>query len=270
MTFAYLHPPQNSHTMRNSDSTKNALTVTAYNLRGLHEISTKHPNTEGDLGMSFPEFWRNPVTMQKHPSYLLHTWEIQDPKFFCLTFPCLLLCLFIQTVDLKTNDQKNMTTQRPMANPHLHCSKLPISKLHPPIIMCLIWAMLMAITKLHQVVAAHWIATDLGRHNPTQASHVFSTKAIQGMPQSWQNLGGFRTMHWKTYFNFWSALKLSSSWTRWSLQVVFGWAIVFYSMPFLLVSPYFPRSTHWGTHYDALCTATGHSSCLFCHSVPRV
>lgn len=55
MTFAYLHPPQNSHTMRNSDATKNALSVTPYNLRGLHEISIKPTDTEGDLGMDFPK-----------------------------------------------------------------------------------------------------------------------------------------------------------------------------------------------------------------------
>lgn len=41
--------------MRNSDGTKNVLRVTTYNLRGLHEISTRHTNTEGDWVMDFPE-----------------------------------------------------------------------------------------------------------------------------------------------------------------------------------------------------------------------
>lgn len=206
------------------------------------------------------QFWRNPVTMQKQPSSLLRAWEIWDPNSFVWLFLCLLFCLFTQALDLKTKpyDQKAMTTWRPMESPQLHCAKWPISNLHPPTIHHV--SHLSNADGSHQTtprLATYWITSDLSRHNPTQASHTFSIKAIQGMPQSWQNLGGFRTMHWKPYFNFWSALKLSSSWTRWSLQVPFGWTVLFYSMLFFLVSPPFPRNAHQGRHTDTLGTAAG-------------
>lgn len=128
--------------MRNSDGTKNAFRVTPYNPRGLHEISTRHTNTEGDLGMDFPEgtvftFYsvleescHNAETAILSPACMRN----MRSQLFCLAFPCLLFCLFTQALDLKTKpyDQKAMTTWRPMESPQLHCAKWPISNLHPP------------------------------------------------------------------------------------------------------------------------------------------
>lgn len=234
--------------------------VSLYNLRDLDEISTKHTSTEGDLGMDFPE--GTVLTLYSVLEESCHNAEesILSPECTRNTRSQILLFDFPLPSSLSFHPSCRPENQTIWSENHDHMETYG----EPTTALCTTTDFQPLSTNHHMShlsnadgshqttprLATHWIATGLGRHNSTQANHIFATKAIQGMTQSWQNLGGFRTTYWKPYFNFRSAPKLSSSWTGWWLQAPFGLTRLFYSMPFFLVSPPFPRSTHWCTRYS--------------------